>query len=70
MSKVGRERVSPLGSGGSNPTKVHVAWSLAHVVALVRRPLGTYRDRWAWLAHPFHGPPTVLIASQVELGLG
>lgn len=30
----------------------------------------THRELWAWLDISFHGPPTVLIATQTELELG
>jgi Domain of unknown function (DUF4372) len=46
------------------------AWSLSNLAALLRMHLFTHRDLWAWLDKPFHGPPTVLIATQAELGLG
>ncbi len=48
----------------------HFAWSLSNLVALLRMHLFTHRDLWAWLDKPFHGPPTVLIATQAELELG
>jgi hypothetical protein len=32
--------------------------------------LFTHLDLWAWLDHPFEGPPTVLTATQGELALG
>ncbi len=44
--------------------------TVSNVVALLRMPLFTHRDLWAWLDNPFHGPPTVLIATQAELELG
>ena len=46
------------------------AWSLSNLIALLRMNLFTHRDLWAWLDHPFEGPPTVLTATQVELALG
>ncbi len=44
-------------------------WSLSNLVALLRMNLFTHRDLWAWLDHPFEGPPTVLLATQRELAL-
>jgi hypothetical protein len=44
-------------------------WSLSNLVALLRMNLFTHRDLWAWLDHPFEGPPTVLTASQWVLAL-
>jgi Transposase DDE domain/Domain of unknown function (DUF4372) len=44
-------------------------WSLSNLVALLRMNLFTHRDLWAWLDHPFEGPPTVLLAAQGELAL-
>jgi hypothetical protein len=44
-------------------------WSLSNLVALLRMNLFTHRDLWAWLDHPFEGPPTVLTASQGVLNL-
>jgi Domain of unknown function (DUF4372)/Transposase DDE domain len=44
-------------------------WSLSNLVALLRMNLFTHRDLWAWLDHPFEGPPTVLTASQGVLAL-
>ena len=44
-------------------------WSLSNLVALLRMNLFTHRDLWAWLDHPFEGPPTVLLATQGELAL-
>src|SRR3989442_2464201 len=44
-------------------------WSLSNLVALLRMNLFTHRDLWAWLDHPFDGPPTVLLATQGELAL-
>ena len=44
-------------------------WSLSNLVALLRMNLFTHRDLWAWLDHPFQGPPTVLLATQRELAL-
>ena len=44
-------------------------WSLSNLVALLRMNLFTHRDLWAWLDHPFDGPPTVLLATQSELAL-
>src|SRR5438132_305702 len=44
-------------------------WSLSNLVALLRMNLFTHRDLWAWLDHPFEGPPTVLLATQSELAL-
>ena len=50
--------------------KARFAWSLSNLVALLRMILFTHRDLWAWLDHPFEGPPTVLVAIQHELALG
>src|SRR5437867_1677977 len=50
--------------------KARFAWSLSNLVALLRMNLFTHRDLWAWLDHPFEGPPTILVASQGELALG
>jgi hypothetical protein len=44
-------------------------WSLSNLVALLRMNLFTHRDLWAWLDHPFEGPPTVLTTSQGVLAL-
>ena len=46
------------------------ASSLSNLVALLRMPLFTHRDLWAWLDQPLEGPPTVLIATQGALDLG
>jgi IS4 transposase len=46
------------------------AWSLSNLVALLRMNLFTHRELWAWLDHPFEGPPTVLTATQAVLDLG
>jgi len=46
------------------------AWSLSNLVALLRMNLFTHRDLWAWLDHPFAGPPTILVTTQEELALG
>ena len=46
------------------------AWSLSNLIALLRMNLFTHRDLWAWLDHPFEGPPTVLTATQGELAFG
>jgi Transposase DDE domain len=45
------------------------AWSLSNLVALLRMTLFTHRDLWAWLDHPFEGPPAVLTTSQGVLAL-
>jgi hypothetical protein len=45
-------------------------WSLSNLVALLRMNLFTHRDLWAWLDHPFDGPPTILTTTQEELALG
>ncbi len=45
-------------------------WSLSNLVALLRMNLFVHRDLWAWLDHPFDGPPTVLVATQAELAFG
>ena len=50
--------------------KARFAWSLSNLVALLRMNLFTHRDLWAWLDHPFDGPPTILVTSQGELALG
>jgi Transposase DDE domain/Domain of unknown function (DUF4372) len=50
--------------------RARFAWSLSNLVALLRMNLFTHRDLWEWLDKPFHGPPTVLIATQAELALG
>ena len=49
--------------------RVRFRWSLSNLVALLRMNLFTHGYLWAWLDHPFDGPPTVLLASQGELGL-
>ena len=45
-------------------------WSLSNLVALLRHQLFVYRDLWAWLNAPFHGPPALdeLYARQLDLG--
>ena len=50
--------------------RARFAWSLSNLVALLRMNLFTRRELWAWLDHPFDGPPTVLVATQGELALG
>src|SRR5207249_9807629 len=50
--------------------KARFAWSLSNLVALLRMNLFTHRDLWAWLDHPFDGPPAVLTTIQGELALG
>ena len=49
--------------------RARFGWSLSNLVALLRMNLFTHRDLWAWLDHPFEGPPTVLLAIQRELAL-
>ena len=49
--------------------RARFGWSLSNLVALLRMNLFTHRDLWAWLDHPFEGPPTVLTASQGVLAL-
>ena len=44
-------------------------WSLSNLVALLRMNLFTHRDLWAWLDHPFEGPPAGRTASQGVLNL-
>ncbi len=38
--------------------RARFGWSLSNLVALLRMNLFTHRDVWAWLDHPFDGPPT------------
>jgi len=49
--------------------RARFGWSLSNLVALLRMNLFTHRDLWAWVDHPFDGPPTVLTATQGEFAL-
>jgi len=37
--------------------KSSFAWSLSNLAALLRQQLFIFRDLWAWLNHPWEGPP-------------
>ena len=45
------------------------AWALAHLVALLRWNLFSYRDLWAWLDRPLATPPQLPPETQLTLDL-
>ena len=52
--------------------KATYGWSLSNLLALLRQQLFVYRDLYAWLDHPFEGPPAVTEweSSQMVFPLG
>jgi hypothetical protein len=47
--------------------KAAYAWSLSHLVAMLRMQLFVHRDLQTWLHNPFEGPPPPLPAAQLSL---
>jgi hypothetical protein len=44
-------------------------WSLSNLIALLRQQLFVHRDLWTWLNDPWQGPPPLVPAEQLALGL-
>lgn len=49
--------------------KARCAWALAHLVALLRWNLFSYRDLWTWLEKPMTTPPRLPPEDQLSLDL-
>jgi hypothetical protein len=50
--------------------KSSFGWSLSNLAALLRQQLFIFRDLWAWLNNPLHGPPAARqLAEQLPMPL-
>lgn len=47
--------------------KAKFGWSLSNLVAILRMNLFVHRDLWAWLDHPYEGPPLSTMQPQAKL---